>query len=250
MLTDTFDPVDDPGRDGRDLLVQVLCYGLCALVVASLFTSAISPAVLVVITLVPWALLMLVLFGHGRYLLYGPDGHSVIIGALVLPVALGVTAIVRIHIIDWRAPLGTAIGLWVGYGLLAWLADASVRSERPEVMVGSKRGGWPAMVIAGAMLAWATLVDANAITTSAPAQDHLVHVARKWASHGRSRTNYLVFSDAPDLGVTDFDTPARLWFDIAPGDRACLVINTGLLGWRWYTVAAAAQCGDAVWGKS
>jgi hypothetical protein len=71
-----------------------------------------------------------------------------------------------------------------------------------------------------------------------------VTIAGKWTSGGKSRTQYVTLADAPDLGITNFEVSWALYRHTAPGDRACLAVHGGLLGWRWYEIGERAGCGD------
>jgi hypothetical protein len=92
------------------------------------------------------------------------------------------------------------------------------------------------------------MVNLNACAARLPPDAHGVTIARKWMSGGKSRTAYVNFADAPALGITDFVVPAGLYRRSVPGDRVCLVIHTGALGWRWYDVKGRDACGDPVRG--
>lgn len=239
---------DEAMQNTRDLVVQVVGWLLVAIAAVELFAPLIQPALLAVIGLAPWALLLMVFLGNGKYLLYGPKGHTVIIGAVVLPIVLGLGTILQCHTIDWRGVAGYTVGIAVGFTLLSVMADASAVAARPDVLRSDRRGGWPAMVFAGALLGWSMLNQINA-SVSGPPDAQSVTIARKWVSGGKSHTPYFVFTDPPALGITDFAVPMGLFRQSAPGDRVCLVIHTGVLGWRWYDVGDRQGCNDPVWGK-
>jgi len=234
---------DDGAQDSRDLTIQIVTWTLVVLAGVFTFVPGINPIVPALLGLGPWVLLLMVFVGNGRYLLYGRDGHTVMIGVVVLPVVLGMGCVLRFQMIDWRDALGPAIGMAVGFALLGALANAGAVAARPASVAYNRRGGPIALLVAGGMLGWATLIDANAAAQSAPPATHAVTIAHKWVSGGRSHTPYFTFADAPDLGITNFEVPWALYRTSAPGDRVCLVVHTGMFGWRWYNVGDRAACG-------
>jgi len=119
--------VDDGIQDRRDLMVQVITWGLVVIASTALFVPGTNPALFALLGLGPWALLLMVFLGNGRYLLFGPDWHTVIIGAMILPMILGMGALLHFQMIDWRPPLVWAVGMGMGYTLLGLMADASAR---------------------------------------------------------------------------------------------------------------------------
>ena len=106
-----------------------------------------------------------------------------------------------------------------------------------------------ALPITGVLLGWAMLIDGNAAASPVPPNAQSVTIASKWISGGKSHTHYFRFTSAPVPGFTDFQVDLGLYAKLAPGDRVCLVIHTGLLGWRWYGVQGPDACGDPFWGK-
>jgi hypothetical protein len=235
---------DDGSQDSRDLTIQIVTWTLVVLAGLFVFVPGVNSLVPALLGLGPWALLLMVFLGNGRYLLYGRDGHTVMIGVLVLPIVLGMGCVLRFHMVDWRNALGPAIGMAVGFALLGAMANAGAVAARPSAIADTRRGGPIALLIAGGFLGWATLIDANAAAQTAAPATQTVTIAHKWVSGGKSRTPYFTFADAPALGITNFDVSWALYRASAPGDRVCLVVHTGLLGWRWYDVADRGACGD------
>jgi hypothetical protein len=241
--------VDDGTQGSRDFTVQVITWGLVVIAGVLSFVPGLNPAVLALLGIGPWLLLLLVFVGNGRYLLFGQKGHTVLAGVLILPMVLGFGAVLRFHMIDWQGPLSWAVGIGVGYGLLAKMADASAIDARPAVVRPQRKGSAIGLLLGGGLLGWATLVNLNVGAASLAPDAHLVTIARKWISGGRSHSLYVNFADAPSLGITDFEVSRSLYGRSAPGDRVCLVVHTGGFGWRWYEVRDRSACGDPFWGK-
>jgi|GEM_PF-1976879 len=240
---------DDGAQNNRDLVMQVVCWALVAIAAPQLFVPVVSPVVLAAIGLAPWALLLMVFLGNGRYLLFGPKGHSVVVGAVFVPLILGMGALLQYNLVDWQGPATWTVGMAVGFTLLAKMADSSAVAARPDTVTDAGRRSWPLVLIAGAFLGWATTVNLNASAAGLPDDVHSETVVRKWVSGGKSHTAYVNFASPPALGITNFVVPMALYRQSAPGDRLCLVIRTGALGWRWYNVKGRDACGDPVWGK-
>jgi hypothetical protein len=240
---------DDGAQGKRDIAVQIFCWVLMAIAAPQLFVPWISPAVLAVIGLVPWALLLIVFLGNGRYLIYGPKGHTVLAGVFFLPLILGLSTMLQYNPVDWRGPATLTAGMAVGFVLLSAMADTSAVAARPDVVRDVRAGSWLGLLMAGAFLGWSTLVNINASGASLPPEAHAETIVRKWVSGGKSHTRYFNFANPPALGITDFVAPIGLFRNSATGDRVCLVIHTGVLGWRWYVVQGSGACGDPVWGK-
>ena len=248
MVVDTPVRGADRTQNIRDIVVQAVCAVMLVVAGLQLFAPLVHPAILALLTLAPWVLLVMVLFGNGAYLLNGPKCHTVVLGTFALPVVLFLGTVLQWHMIDWRGPVSWAVGSAVGFAMLATMADASAQAARPDVVRNVRAGNWLGVLITGALLGWSALTLINAGIPSRPADAHGVTIARKWVSGGKSHTPYFVFANAPDLGITDFVAPSGLFRRSAPGDRVCLVIHTGVLGWRWYDVAERTACGDPVWG--
>jgi hypothetical protein len=234
----------DSAQNSRDLTVQIVSWTLVVLAGVMSFVPGVNPVVPALIGLGPWVLLLMVFLGNGRYLLYGPDGHTVMIGVVVMPIVLGMGCVLHFHMIDWREAVAPAIGMAVGFALLGWMANSSAMAARPVPIPADRRGGPIALLLAGCFLGWATLVNVNAAAQPMPVVTHPVTIAHKWVSGGKSRTPYFTFIDAPVFGITNFEVPWAIYRHAAPGDRVCLVVHTGLLGWRWYDVGGRAACGD------
>lgn len=244
--------VDDGLQPARDRQTTVLCWALIVLAGALALVPGLNPAVLAVMGLAPWVLVLLVFAGNGRYLLTGPDGQTVINGVIIVPVILGLKALITFHMIDFRAMIAPGAGLATGFCLLAFIAHLSSHAARPSAPPppAKRRHQWLAFAVIAPLLAWAMLVDANAAMESARPEQHSVTVADKWVSSGRSRTHYVRLADAPPIGVTRFEINRGLFDAVPTGGHLCLVIHAGALGWRWYDLTPAALCGDPVWGRS
>jgi hypothetical protein len=224
--------------------MQIVIWTLVVLAGVLSFVGGVNPVVPALLGLGPWVLLLMVFLGNGRYLLYGPDGHSVMIGVLILPIVLGMSCLLRFNMVDWRGPLAPAIGMAVGFTLLGWMANSSAVATRPSAISDTRNGGPVALMLGGVALGWATLVNLNAAEQSASPVTHPVTIAQKRVTSGRSHTPYVTLLDAPALGITNFDVSWALYRASAPGDRVCLVVHTGLLGWRWYDVKNLGACGN------
>lgn len=243
--------VDDGRQPARDRQTTVLCWAMIGLAGVLALVPGLNPLLLALTGLAPWVLVLLVFAGNGRYLLTGPDGQTVINGVIIVPVILGLKALITFHMVDVRAMIAPGAGLAAGFCVLAFIAHVSSHAARPSAPPppARRRHQWLAFPVIAPMLAWAMLVDANAAMETAPAQSRAVTVADKWVSSGRSRTHYVRLADAPPIGVTRYEVSRGLFDTVPTGGRLCLAIHTGALGWRWYELGPAMQCGDPVWGR-
>ena len=251
--------VDDGQQPARDRATQVVCWAMVLAAAGLALVPGLNPIVMALVALGPWALVFVVFVGNGRYALIGPDGQTVMNGVMIVPVILFFHAVLTCHMVDVRAMMAPAAGLWAGFCLLAFIAHLASHAARPSMPPPppKRRSQWLAIPIGAGMLAWAMLVDVNAgaaelIDSLAPgrlpAEYHGVIVARKWVSSGRSHTHYVELADAPPIGIAHFEVSRALYDSTREGDRLCLVIHPGALGWRWYDLAEGPTCNDPISG--
>jgi hypothetical protein len=138
--------------------------------------------------------------------------------------ALGLRAMLDIHAIDWLAPIG------LGAVLAAAPFALALRIEK------AAGHPWRALYSAIAALAWGwgTVSLANALFDRAPATIHPATIVELTGAIDKDPGFSLRVTDAaPRLPLLeDLDVSTSRYASAKVGDRACVAIHPGWLGWR------------------
>jgi len=138
--------------------------------------------------------------------------------------ALALRALFDVHTVDWLPPIGAGAALAAAPFALAWRVE--------------KAAGHPWRAITSAFVAlawgWGAISLANALFDRAPAVVHTAIVVERTGSADKDPGLTLSVADAaPSLPVLkELDVSPARYLAVRVGDRACVAVHPGWLGWR------------------
>lgn len=228
--------VDLPTRTPPPTRAQKTSIALMACGVVLFLWAAIYPypglLCLALVGLSPFLALALPVVTRGRWTLFYSDKDKPAVGGLLFLPGLGLGANMLLqewHLLAGVEPYFAALGLTAVLSLLTFLMRGGVKLETKFILV---------LILSFWAWGWSTLVFANFLWTSA---DPVVFRAEVHGKAQRYR-EIIVESWRYEDGPISYRSSNADYRAVTEGGPVCIVVQTGLLGWRW---SYAEACQDA-----